>query len=283
MTESELKAMSYIPLSAAEAVAKAADGRTLNEIRLRLNGTTSVTSLGDNLPVDYVCTRADIDFTIDRLCRNSLYAHAENIRNGVIPADMGIRAGVCGRAVVEDGQVICVRDITSVVLRIPHRFPGAADLILPLCEKHTGVLIYSKPAGGKTTVLRELIPLLSKKYRTSVIDTRFELCSDLNSGGMIDVFSGYPRYSGMTSAVRTLSPEYIICDEISTPDDIEAVRYAYSSGVRIVATTHADSLDSLYGNKSIMELIKSGIIGCLYGLCGFGKAPIITKTEDIYD
>ncbi len=288
MTEAEEKAMSYIPKSAASAVLRAVKptntaAKPINELRLRMNGCMSVTSLGENLPADYTCTKDDLAYTVDKLCKSSLYSRAEDIKNGVIPADMGIRAGVCGRAVVEDGRVSCVRDITSVAIRIPHKVPGAADLVLPLCEKYSGVLIYSRPAGGKTTVLRELIPLLAKKYRLAVIDTRFELCGDGNCFGMADIFSGYPRYAGMTSAVRTMSPEFILCDEISTPDDFEAVRYAHSSGVRIAATAHADDLESLLRNETLRGLIKSGIFGCLYGLRGFGNEPVITKSEEIHD
>lgn len=278
MTEGELRAISYLPDRIAQAVGLEAErrGAQLNEIRLRENRALSLVIGGENVVCRIRCTRDEVDYTVDKLCASSLYSHAEDIRNGVISAENGIRAGVCGKAVVSGGRIECVRDITSVSIRIPHRIAGAADFLLPLVTKYGSVLVYSKPAGGKTTVLRELIPLLSKKYRVSVIDTRYELSCGVDESGMTDVFLGYPRYDGMMVSVRTMSPEYIICDEISTEPEAEAVLYAASSGVRVVASAHAGSLVELYKNKAASMLLGERVFGCLCGLGEFDSPPSLT-------
>lgn len=277
MTESEITALGYLPNRLADAVKKTAghDGM-INEIRLRAGKCFSIVSGGHNLPCGIDCTKDEVDFTVDKLCRGSLYSHSEDIKNGVITTESGIRAGVSGRGIITGGQLECVRDITSVSIRISHRIAGAADFMLPLINKYGGILVYSKPAGGKTTVLRELIPLLSEKYRVSVIDTRYELSCGIDDSGMTDVFLGYPRYEGMMAAVKTMSPEFIVCDEISTSADAEAVMYAHSSGVTVIASAHAGNVRELYKNKSILKLTEAGVFGCFCGLNGFGEAPAIT-------
>lgn len=281
MTEGELFAISFLPARIAQTVRQVAENHAapLNEIRLRENRALSLVMGGENVICRIRCTRDELDYTVNKLCGASLYSHAEDIKNGVISAENGIRVGVCGKAIVSGGSIEYVRDITSLSIRIPHRISGAADFLLPLVEKYGSVLVYSKPAGGKTTVLRELIPLLSEKYRVSVIDTRYELSCGVDECGMTDVFLGYPRYDGMMAAVRTMSPEYIICDEISTESEAEAVLYARASGVGVVASAHAGSLDELCKNKAASLLLGDGVFGCLCGLGEFGSPPLVTVTD----
>ena len=282
MTEDELFAISFLPERVAQTVKRTAGNYTasLNEIRLRENRALSLVIGGENVMCKVRCTRDELDYTVDKLCGASLYSHAEDIKNGVISAGNGIRVGVCGKAVVSGGSIECVREISSLSIRIPHRISGAADFLLPLVEKYGSVLVYSKPAGGKTTVLRELIPLLSEKYRVSVIDTRYELSCGVDECGMTDVFLGYPRYDGMMAAVRTMSPEYIICDEISTESEAAAVLYARASGVGVVASAHAGSLKELSQNKAASLLLGDGGFGCLCGLGEFGFQPTVTALND---
>lgn len=243
--------------------------KPINEIRLREGKNVHLITGRSNVKVDYLCTEADISYTISGLCQGSLYSYADNIREGVIATDCGIRAGICGRAVVEDGRIGCVRDITSINIRIPHRVYGVANALYELVIDCGSVLLYSKPGLGKTTLLRELIPLLSSgqnPYQVAVIDTRFELTGCIEEYETADVFLGYPRKEGIISAVRTMSPDYVICDEISTPDDANSIKYACSSGVKIVASTHANSYSDLLRNDRIRDIVESGVFGGLYGI-----------------
>lgn len=269
MTEPEKIAISYLPDRLGKAVLyRTRDMKSgICEIRLRCGGKMSVTSMNKNYVFSEICSREDIDYTVDKLCNKSLYSQAESIREGYITTDSGIRAGVCGCAVLTGGRISCVRDIASICIRIPHRVPGAADPLAPLVKEKKSILVFSPPGGGKTTVLRELIPLISSgrdAMRSAVIDTRYELASGIDDFGLCDVFYGYPRYEGIMSAVRTMSPEYIMCDEIYSESDSEALVYAKASGVAVVASAHSSSRETLLESLIISDLIKKGVFDFLY-------------------
>lgn len=233
----------------------------LQEIRLRVKQYLAISIHGRTIQLNIQCTEDDLEETLDNLCCNSLYSHAETIREGYIYIEGGIRAGVCGRAVTEEGRITAVRDLQYICIRIPHRFPGAADTLFSLMEKNRfcdNVLIYGKPGSGKTTILRELIMKLSEcdaPKKVAVIDTRFELTADLPIRGMVDILSGYPRSQGILTAVRVLSPEYILCDEIMTTEDWAAIRTCMGSGVYVCASVHASSFDELKQNNSVSDIV----------------------------
>ena len=126
-------------------------------------------------------SKYEIEETIKNLCGNSMYSHLNTIREGYILAGNGVRAGICGQAVVENGNVTVIKDITSIAIRIPRRIKGAAAPVLELIKQShytKNVLIYSKPGIGKTTILRELAAELSSGIdakRVAVVDTRSEI------------------------------------------------------------------------------------------------------------
>ena len=265
------EALLLLPLRLASAVTRAAALRhgVFNEIRLRVGRPLCITSSGANIPCGVVCTREEVDATLRALCGNSLYSHSETIREGYIAAPGGIRAGVCGRAVVESGSVVSVTDITSICIRIPRRIYGAADELYGLLSSsafRSGMLIYSRPGVGKTTALRELTSRLAggeNPMRIALVDTRCEIAGGLSEKLTVDILSGYPRSLGIEIALRTLSPEYIICDEIGSRADADAIALASSSGVPLIASAHAASLDELLSSE-------------------FMKIPGVAKAFDIF-
>lgn len=62
-----------------------------------------------------------------QICGYSVYAHEEELRQGYVRLGEGCRVGVCGSAVMEGGVVRGLRDVTSLVFRIPRRRWGCAD------------------------------------------------------------------------------------------------------------------------------------------------------------
>ena len=53
-----------------------------------------------------------------------------------------------------------------------------------------------------------------------------------------------------------MSPQILICDEIGSSEDNEALQYALNSGVKLIASCHASSLDELKKRRYISKLIK---------------------------
>ena len=61
-------------------------------------------------------------------------------------------------------------------------------------------------------------------------------------------------------AIRSLSPEILICDEIGTKGDVEALLMAFNSGVNIITSIHGFTIEDIYNRKVFHELIDNGII-----------------------
>ncbi len=269
---SEEIALSYIPSGICESVKRTMGlyKGNISEIRLRAGKPVFITVNNKNITCGTLASYDDVQRTVRSLCGNSMYSHSETIKEGYICTEGGLRTGVCGRAVTENGRIISVTDIVSVCIRIPHRVTGAADEVVKiLLNDIGGILIYSKPGIGKTTVLRELSARLASppfNFRVAVVDTRFEICGALSGNYTIDALSGYPRAKGIETALRTLAPEYIICDEIANREDSEAVLSSAGAGVPVIASAHAGSFDELMKNNCISSLVDGGVFKHIIGL-----------------
>ncbi len=243
------------------------DASEVTDIRLRRDGICAVSVGRRSFKIDVSLSARRMDELIFSLCDGSVYAHAETISEGYI-SHSGIRIGVCGRAVTDGDRIRSVCECSSVTIRIPHDVTGCADVIYSVWERdpHSGMLIYSPPGVGKTTVLRDMIRLLTTSgHQFAIIDSRGELES-ASVGASADVLTQYPKDEGIRSAVRSLSPELIICDELSGKKDSDAALYALSSGVSLIATTHAGSRAELLLRPDLKPLLESNAFGVTIGL-----------------
>ena len=177
------------------------------------------------------------------ICGHSVFSHENEIRQGYVQMPGGVRAGLCGTAVLEKGRVRGMRDISSLVFRVPRDVPGCADrLFRSGIDPARGLLLAGEPGSGKTTLLREIARVLSVGQftpcrRVAVLDSRGELGSGFDLGPCADVLQGFPKERAFGMALRTLSPEAIVCDELS-PQDLGSVRQSAYAGVGLVATVH---------------------------------------------
>lgn len=104
-----------------------------------------------------------------------------------------------------------------------------------LCRQAASIIVAAPPGGGKTTVLRDLARALSGgfggRYRkVSIVDERGEF-GGFSPGVNTDVLTGFGKKKGIEIAVRTLSPELIVCDEIADDAEVDAIKAGFSSGV----------------------------------------------------
>lgn len=224
---------------------------------LRKDGTVTGALSKDCLLVG----QKELEEIFHRLCGYAVYSHIDEIRNGYIAVDRSFRVGLSGTAVSEGGNLRTVREITGLCIRIPRQITGGAEQLLAEGVKpEQGVLIAGAPSSGKTTLLRDLARILGNSgRRTVVLDERYELLGDgFDLGICTDVLQGYPKAVGYAHAVRCLSPEFILCDELGE-DDLMAVQRAAFAGVALTATVHAGTLDELRRRPLCRALLTSGI------------------------
>lgn len=231
-------------------------------------------------PGNMLVTREDVEEIFVRLCGYSVYSHSDEIRSGFVSADRCLRVGIGGTAVLEKGCVKTVRDITSLSVRIPREIRGCSDGIVQAgVNFRRGVLIAGAPSSGKTTLLRDIARYIGTAgHRVVVLDERFELHSDgFDLGACTDILQGYPKQDGFSHAIRCLSPEYVICDELGE-NDIPAIRAAAFSGVSLIASVHAGSVNELLSRPLCREMLALGAFETIVLLRGKNEP---TQAEQI--
>ena len=250
----------------------------LEEIRIR-NGRQVYLTLGgsaqkQNFSLDTVISSDEIADIFEKMCDGSLYTYSDSIVKGYVSIGAGIRVGICGRASTENGRILGVYNISALNIRIPH-----APIILeeklykPIREclsKASGVLIFSPPAQGKTTMLRSLCAMLSSgesPMRVSLVDSRDEMGDFSGEQKLsVDFLRGYPKAEGIAIATAFMNPEVIICDEIGSEDEARSIAAAQNCGVPLVASAHGSDITSVLRRPSILELHRRHTFGLYVGI-----------------
>ena len=217
-----------------------------------------------------ITTKADIDETMLVAGKYSLYSVEEQLRQGFLTTDKGVRIGISGHFILEKGEILTIRDFTSLCIRVPHEIIGAAEEIYSqfLKDELKSLLIASKPGQGKTTILRDLSRKLSEFSEKNILicDERGEIAEG-DIGGRTDVFSFANKRVALEHGIRAMRPDVIIVDELSMADFPSILR-AKSSGVHIMASIHAGKLseipDEIRDEFDIVVLLDSVKIGKLF-------------------
>ena len=246
----------------------------INEIRMRVNQKMIVVIKNKKFYLknengEYVVvTKHMIENFIRRASENSIYAYNDNIINGYITLKNGIRVGVCGSVVSDNGKIITIKGFQAVNVRIPHRIKNcsvpAFDYIVKDNEVYN-TLIISTPGSGKTTFLKDFVFQLHNHGITKnvlIADERNEICPVVDGepmddlGPFCDVYSNCSKKFAFKIGIRSMRPDIIVTDEIDLEKDLDCLLEAMNCGVNVVATVHAKDINQLrrkQGFESVLE------------------------------
>lgn len=264
MEDSAFTACSLIlprELRTACAAYAAGRGQRWEEIRLRagrgvtlLGGGREEALLLSGRPLSV--TTQDLRTVLELATNSSYQSAAEQLRRGFFTMKGGHRIGVSGSVSVREGQAVAFRELSSLTIRIARAMPGIAKPLedgLMQGGRFPSTLILSPPGGGKTTLLRELLCQLSDRFeqRVALADERGEVAAlwkgvpQLAVGAHTDVLDGGPKAEGMMMLLRSMNPQILAADEITAPEDVEAISMAANCGVAVLATAHGGDVSEL--------------------------------------
>lgn len=255
--------LSVLPLSIRQDVHRMGQD-TMLELRLRLERNPEMICTRNRMMLHSKVTSQDLQFVINTASKYSPWL-AQTLSQGYLTAPGGHRIGVCGEAIIKDGKMSGIRHITSVCIRVARDFPG---MIRDRSLQTGSVLIIGKPGSGKTTFLRDLV-----RYRSDVgpgsvgvVDERgeiFPVAGKFPTGERTDVMTGCSKTDGMETLLRTMSPETIAVDEITSEMDCNGLLRAAWCGVTLIATAHAATKKDLFTRIVYKPLIREAIFDTL--------------------
>jgi len=278
----------------------------IEEIRIRAARPISLTRNGreyfvsrrgelltgpDGMKVAAVGQAPAIMKTVELLCNHSPYAYESEVGAGYITTKGGHRVGLVGRAVTDGGRVRTLRNISGLNFRISHEVRGCASRLIGHIagEGHVHhTLIISSPGRGKTTMLRDIIRLLSSGVpgrfagmAVAVVDERSEIAgcyigvAQNDVGPRTDVLDACPKAEGMLMLLRSMSPRVIAVDEVGRAEDADAIEEVINAGISVLCTIHGGSLEEVRAKPAMQSLMSKKVFGRFVLLQGRGQVAAV--------
>jgi len=268
---------------------------SLCELRLRSDSPIVVNIKGENyyLSENILSKDSNSAFSVSlgvmqsimqKLSNNSLYSVNDQLIEGFLTYDGGVRVGVCGEVVTVDNKIKTIKNISSINFRFPHFVKNCSLNIYPYIVDVNGsiknTLIISPPGAGKTTYLRDIVYQLSTRndlLNILLVDERQELSSVFDGKEIIklqnvDVYSNCTKKFAFNNGIRSMKPDVIVTDEINIEKDIDDIENALTSGVKVFASVHAGSINELKQKSSFKNLLAKGL---------FERYIVLSKKEGL--
>ena len=215
----------------------------------------------------------DLRQVLENATQSSAHTALDRVRQGFVTLRGGHRVGLCGSVVRRDGQIVTLRELSSLSIRVARPVAGQARTLLPQLMEHgafASTLILAPPGAGKTTLLRELVRGLSDgdgvpPLRVGVADERGEIAAlwqgepQLYIGRHTDVIDGCSKAEGLSILIRGMNPQAAAVDELGSSEDVRAVAEAAGCGVAVLATAHGSGLDGMRRRPAFRELLELGV------------------------
>lgn len=266
------------------------------EIRLRAGRPVIIETADKRYTLGGAVVSAEnISACVASFCDYSVHSCQRELSEGFVTLRGGHRAGFSGTAVYENGKIKTIKDISSINLRIAREHRGIAERLARLVtenDRFGGMLIIGEPMSAKTTMLRDLCRLAGGTRKVAVIDERGEIAAMYKGepqhsvGTNTDVLDGFLKGGGIELALRALSPQIIMCDEID--GDFAGLCGCISNGVRLILTAHCGGIDELKRSPRLCGVIEAAGINYIALLDkgkNIGKVKglwYIANDEDIF-
>jgi stage III sporulation protein AA len=248
----------------------------MQEIRLKVNKPLILQIGNYETIIPYNVTLEDLKTIIQRISNYSVYAYEEEIKQGYLTIKGGHRVGICGSCVLDNNKIKTIKSIGSLNIRISREVIGCSNNLIQSIIRENNLMntiIISPPRCGKTTLIRDIARNLSdgiekvnlKGKKVCIVDERSEISGcyngmpQMNIGIRTDVLDNCPKSDGIMMAIRSMSPEIIVCDEIGTHKDMESILMALNSGINLITTIHGFGVEDLYNRNVFKDIIENRV------------------------
>ena len=87
-----------------------------------------------------------------------------------------------------------------------------------------------------------------------------------------DVIVDAPKDIAIDMFLRTMSPDVIICDELTQYADSKAVARCFGTGVNVIASIHGDNIEDIKNKEIFKDIIGNG---------GFTQALLLSANKKL--